>query len=301
MSSPTNSSPKPRKAVRFADSPNESYYNYDSDSASSPVTTRTNPFTFPVPVQPSPPSTQVYNSRSLNDTPSPVYVPTGLPASPVRDYMQRRVSPMSPIQSAQPSFVPSHDRAGSASSTSSYTPLEVPPTPNLRPIALPQVDDAQAQQTEPLTINLHSALSYGGVDVDLTDINMEHIIASLPLEPAVTPPRATMILQSSRLPWKVHVEMPAMDLEVTVQDVVASLYSALRMPVTETEANFYGEAKARSIQAAFSRRVQNMGEREKQRGPRRIDFLSRNTRFLGLVPTESDPNIWKICLDPRQR
>lgn len=300
MSSPTNISPKPRKAVRFADSPNDSYYNYDSDSASSPVTTRTNPFTFPDPVQSSSPST-LYNSRSLNDTPSPVYVPTALPASPVRDYMQRRVAPMSPIQTAQPNFVPSHDRADSASSTSSYTPLEVPPTPNLRPIALPQVDDAQAQQTEPLSILLHPSLSYGGIDVDLTDINLEHIIASLPLEPAVTPPRATMILQSSRLPWKVHVEMPAKDLEVAVQDVVASLYSALRMPVTETEVNFYGDAKAQSIQAAFSRRVQNMGEREKQRGPRRIDFLSRNTRFLGLVPSDSGPNTWKICLGPRQR
>lgn len=301
------SSSTPRKEVRFADSPNESY-NYDSDSAPSPIHARAPPFTFPSTSAQPQSAFNLYNSRSLNETPSPVYNPIALPSSPIRDYLQRNVPPLSPIQAmqglSQPAFVPAthgHGRNDSASSTSSYTPLELPPTPNLRPVELPPVDEAHAEgpspSPSPLSINIHPRLLYGGgIDVNLTD-NLEQYIASLPLERAVTPPRPTMILRSNMLPWKVHVEMPALDLEVTVQDVVAVLYSALKMHVTDAEINYFGEARARSVYAACNRRIEGKGSEERRKGPRRIDFLSRNTRFRGLMATE-DPNIWKICLEP---
>ncbi|PBK63280.1 hypothetical protein ARMSODRAFT_963173 [Armillaria solidipes] len=277
------------KSVRFANSPNE-LYAYDSDQAPSPVTARpTQRFAYtPAQLQLSSqarphPIYTVYNSRSLSNTPSPVNSYTALPY---------------PF-ALQTAAAPSSSSSMFASSSTPVVSMNPPPTPDQlrRTIPLPDVDEGSAVQGDkPWTIKAHELLRPTHpthINIDLST-SLHAYIPTLSDEPATQPRLPTLTLVSKYLPWRLHV--PPQGNYVTVRDLMASLYTALRVPVTHEEMK---QAKGgRSVQQAFARRIQGKGHEEARKGVRRVDFLLKNSVFVGITETE-DPKVWKICLVPR--
>ncbi|KAK0204257.1 hypothetical protein DFS33DRAFT_1338011 [Desarmillaria ectypa] len=273
------------KSVRFANSPNE-LYAYSSDHALSPITARPiQRFAYP-PIQPQPswppqphPSSVIYNSRSLRNTPSPV-----------NNYS----APLHP-PTLQGLAASSSSSSTFASSPTSVAPMNLPPTPDQlrRTIPLPDVDEVGVVDGDTTwTIRVHEALQPTHINVDLSS-DLHAYIPTLSDEPATQPRLPTLILISRYLPWRTHVR-PQGDY-VSVRDLIACLYSALRARVTQEELK---QAKGgMSVQQAFARRVQGKGHEEARKGIRRVDFLLKNTRFVGIAETE-DPKVWKICLAP---
>lgn len=71
-----------------------------------------------------------------------------------------------------------------------------------------------------------------------------------------------------------------------------ALYIALRTRVTEEELRTVGGT---GVMRAFANRVEGMGEEERRKGVRRVDFLLGYTRFIGVEATD-EPTVWKVCL-----
>ncbi|KAG7447063.1 uncharacterized protein BT62DRAFT_893826 [Guyanagaster necrorhizus] len=112
-------------------------------------------------------------------------------------------------------------------------------------------------------------------------------------EPATQPRLPMLILVSKYLPWRIHV-FPQGDY-VTVRDLTTTLYTALRVLVTPEEMKLVKGGT--SVQQAFARRVRGKGREEARKGVRRVDFLLKNPRFVGIAETD-DPKVWRICLAP---
>ncbi|KAK0436501.1 uncharacterized protein EV420DRAFT_238236 [Desarmillaria tabescens] len=256
------------KTVRFADSPND-MYSYDSDQAPSPIATRSSQTPFGKSSTSEEPPNMYYYSRSLDDTPSPEYHQSLLPGS--SPTFSSFASPLS-SSPALPSPLPS---------TSSFHP---PPTPDglQNPISLPPVEEV----TTPTTVGLHEYLCPLHLNIDLSK-DISPYIPEIPDEPATSPPLpGDMVLVSKYLPWRIHIAPSS------VQDVVVALYTALRTRVTEEELKTTGGT---GVTRAFANRVEGMGEEERQKGVRRVDFLLGYTRFIGVEATD-EPGVWKICL-----
>lgn len=266
--------------VRFANSPNE-LYTYDSDQAPSPVTARPRqrfaytPAQLQLSSQAQPrPTYAVYNSRSLSNTPSPVNNYTALP------------------------YPSSLQNVAVASSSMPVVSINPPPTPDQlrRTIPLPNVDgDSTIHGDKPWTIKVHELLRPTHpthINIDLST-NLHTYIPTLSNDPATQPRLPTLTLVSKYLPWRLHV-IPKGNY-VTVRDLMASLYTSLRVPVTHEEMK---QAKGgRSVQRAFDRRIHGKGHEEARKGVRRVDFLLTNSVFVGITETQ-DPKVWKICLVP---
>ncbi len=125
-------------------------------------------------------------------------------------------------------------------------------------------------------------------DTDLSQ-DISPYIWTLPDELATSPsPPANMILVSKYLPWRIHISPNS------VRDLIVGLYTALRTRVTDKELKIVG---GRDVMKAFAKRVQGMGEEERRKGMRRVDFLLGYTRFVGIEPTD-ELGVWKICLMP---
>ncbi|KAK0191985.1 hypothetical protein F5146DRAFT_1037877 [Armillaria mellea] len=273
--------------VRFANSPNE-LYAYDSDQAPSPVTARPRqrfaytPFQLQLSSQARPhPSYTVYNSRSLSNTPSPVNNYTAFQYPPTLQNVAAGLS-----------------SSMFASSSTHVGATNPPPTPDQlrRTIPLPDTDgDSAVHSDKPWTIKAHELLRPAHPTHINTDLStdLHSYIPTLSKEPATQPCRTTLTLVSKYLPWRLHV-LPQGDY-ITVRDLMASLYTSLRVPVTHEEMK---QAKGgRSVQQAFARRIQGKGHEEARKGVRRVDFLLMNSVFVGITETE-DPKVWKICLVP---
>ncbi len=82
--------------------------------------------------------------------------------------------------------------------------------------------------------------------------------------------------------------------QIPVRDLIVAVYTALRMRVTGKELKTVG---GKDAMTAFAKRVQGMGEEERRKGVRRVDFLLGYTRFVGIEPTD-EPGVWNICLMP---
>ncbi|KAK0439246.1 uncharacterized protein EV420DRAFT_1236993, partial [Desarmillaria tabescens] len=97
-------------------------------------------------------------------------------------------------------------------------------------------------------------------------------------DPATSPPLpGGMILVSKYLPWRIHISPSS------VSDVVVALYTALRTRVTEEELKAVG---GMGVMRAFANRVEGMGDEERRKGVRRVDFLLGYTRFVGIEATD---------------
>ncbi|KAG7447837.1 uncharacterized protein BT62DRAFT_795880 [Guyanagaster necrorhizus] len=252
------------KTVRFADSPNE-MYSYDSDQAPSPIATRSSQRLFgSLSTSPELPN-MYYHSRSLSETPSPESHQSPLPSSPAFASFASSISSPSTALPSSASFHP-------------------PPTPNglQNPISLPSVQEDVA----PSTVELHEYLCPPHLSIDLSK-DISPYIPELPDEPVTSPSiPGGIILVSKYLPWRVHV-FPS-----SVRDVVVALYIALRTRVTEEELRTVGGT---GVMRAFANRVEGMGEEERRKGVRRVDFLLGYTRFIGVEATD-EPTVWKVCL-----
>jgi hypothetical protein len=140
---------------------------------------------------------------------------------------------------------------------------------------------------------------------------------SLLAEPATNPPVSSLKLVSNHLPFLVTVT-PTMHTSspypahaslspsrsrlspgqfVTVGDVVSSLYHTLRLPISKPEFEKLSTSKRAEVTASWQARYRRLdaGEREveKQQGVKRVDLLSGQTRFLGLLPPKQG-DMWII-------
>ncbi len=91
-----------------------------------------------------------------------------------------------------------------------------------------------------------------------------------------------MILVSRYLPWRIHISPSS------VKDVVVALYTALCTRVTDEEMNVVG---CKDVMNTFAKRVERVGEEERRKGVRRVDFLLGYTRFVGIEPTTDEPGV----------
>ncbi|KAJ7082625.1 hypothetical protein B0H15DRAFT_803086 [Mycena belliarum] len=120
------------------------------------------------------------------------------------------------------------------------------------------------------------------------------------LEPAVYPPHAALTLATSHLPWAVGVIPADARRGITVADVLAALYAALRANVTSAEFSALGTQRhMRRAVAAYRRRCERLRgrrayEEEKAQGMKRVDFLMGCTKFCGIAPRIGAPGVWTI-------
>jgi hypothetical protein len=115
-------------------------------------------------------------------------------------------------------------------------------------------------------------------------------------EPATNPPTAYLQIQCPYLPWKLDIVCKTSHY-VTILDVLAQLYSFLRLTVSEKEFNFEKVESQREISKAFRQRVSRdpwTASVEEKKGLKRIDFLKGHNRFMGLSSTKLGPDTWTL-------
>ncbi|KAF7327121.1 hypothetical protein MKEN_00288400 [Mycena kentingensis (nom. inval.)] len=121
-------------------------------------------------------------------------------------------------------------------------------------------------------------------------------------EPATYPPTQSMTIVSSHLPWGITVTASAQGYGafITVADVLAVLHTSLRTRVSKDEYERLGSHRLmRRVSDAYTERYMRLrGHRgyaeEKTGGLRRVDFLMGQTRFRGLSPSTSQPDVWRF-------
>jgi hypothetical protein len=116
------------------------------------------------------------------------------------------------------------------------------------------------------------------------------------LEPATNPPTPYLQIKCANLPWTLDIVCKTSHY-VTILDVLAQLYSFLRLTVSAKE--FYCETSEsqRDVTMAFHQRVSRdpwTATVEEQKGLKRIDFLKGYNRFMGLSSTKLGPDMWAL-------
>ena len=124
-------------------------------------------------------------------------------------------------------------------------------------------------------------------------------------EPAFIPPLSHITITSSYLPWTIKVA-PSSSPCITIQDILTSIYSALRTNITSTEFQLLpsDHDRKRAIHA-YERRYRRLQRRirgeflkasqaEKRGGMKRVDFLMGYTKFLGISRKGSSNDEWNL-------
>ncbi|KAF9645925.1 hypothetical protein BDM02DRAFT_3063862, partial [Thelephora ganbajun] len=106
-------------------------------------------------------------------------------------------------------------------------------------------------------------------------------------EPVAYPHMTSIVLFSDLLPWSTRVEAPTPGDVVTIFDVLQTLHTVLRTPISKSEWNSLSAHTQDSVSTAFYHRlggIRDRSAREKQlkKGVRRLDFLLGNTKLLGI-------------------
>jgi hypothetical protein len=119
-------------------------------------------------------------------------------------------------------------------------------------------------------------------------------------EPVTYPHRTTIVLFSDLLPWSTRVEAETPGDVVTIFDVLQTLHTALRTPISKFEWNGLSVYTQNSVSAAFYHRlggIRDHSSREKQlkKGVRRLDFLLGNTKLLGIAAVPDKPDAFTLC------
>jgi len=122
---------------------------------------------------------------------------------------------------------------------------------------------------------------------------------------ATMPPTTLLEIQSSHLPWKIEVRPKTPNLQITVLDVLVTIYAALKPEITRGEWNRFDTAGRQQTVAARNIRVQECGlalqADELYKHPRRVDSLGEFALFAGLIPTpRRGPNTLKLKLRRRR-
>jgi hypothetical protein len=119
-------------------------------------------------------------------------------------------------------------------------------------------------------------------------------------EPVTYPHMNSIVLFSDLLPWSTRVEAATPDDVVTIFDVLQTLHTVLRIPISKSEWNSLSAHAQDSISAAFYRRlggIRDHSSREKQlkKGVRRLDFLLGSTKLLGISAIPDKPGVFTLC------
>ncbi|KAF5378735.1 hypothetical protein D9615_006872 [Tricholomella constricta] len=196
------------------------------------------------------------------------------------------------------------------SSASSAAPLTPPsyigslPGPSPYVVSFP----TGSQTTSMKPVRIHALLqssSSPALDFDLTlppsTITSRHQGISLRAlsEPATNPPVSVITIIVPHLPWSITVR-PSHGTHVTVSDVLEEIYRKLRTNISSQEFHALPSEKDRQrVTAAYEQRYRRIRssreyEDEKRRGVRRVDFLMRHTRFMGLSSTSRGPDVWVL-------
>ena len=146
---------------------------------------------------------------------------------------------------------------------------------------------------------LHSLIDYYSTSLIIYDFvddpsTVSPRISSRALAgPATNPPRQSMTLRSTKLPWRVPVTASNRSF-VTVNDIIHAIYCSLRTTVSERELHEHLREKTDRERARAAHRERykrsrdsKTYEKEKRHGLRRIDFLMGHSRFSGLSGTDS--------------
>ena len=118
-------------------------------------------------------------------------------------------------------------------------------------------------------------------------------------EPVTYPHMSSIVLFSDQLPWSTCVEAATPNDVVTIFDVLQTLHTALRIPISKSEWNSLSAHTQNSVSAAFYRRlggIRDHSSREKQlkKGVRRLDFLLGNTKLLGIAAVPDKPGVFTL-------
>ena len=118
-------------------------------------------------------------------------------------------------------------------------------------------------------------------------------------EPVTYPYMNSVVLFSDLLPWSTRVEAATPDDVVTIFDVLQTLHTVLRIPISKSEWNSLAPHAQDSISAAFYRRLGGIRDhalREKQlkKGVRRLDFLLGDTKLLGIAVVPDKPGVFTL-------
>ncbi|KAG6914794.1 hypothetical protein DXG01_015253 [Tephrocybe rancida] len=211
-----------------------------------------------------------------------------------------------------------HSPATPALSFSSFSPASsssAPLTPLSYPMILPGPSPYARAFSQPKIVKsarVHALLQSSGpplLNFDLrqppSTITSHHKGISLRAfaEPATQPPLPSLVIIAPHLPWRLTVypsHARTHGAYVTVEDVFRELYDMLRTNISAQEYHSLpSEVEKRKITAAYEQRYRCIcGSREyedeKRRGVRRVDFLMGQTRFMGLSPSESSPDVWLL-------
>lgn len=118
-------------------------------------------------------------------------------------------------------------------------------------------------------------------------------------DPVTYPLMNSIILFSDILPWSTPVGAEIPGGAVTIYDVLESLHTSLRTPISKSEWDHLSAHTQNSVSAAFYRRLGGIRDhslREKQfrRGVRRLDFLLGNTKLLGIAAVPGKPGVFTL-------
>lgn len=100
--------------------------------------------------------------------------------------------------------------------------------------------------------------------------------------------------------WTIHVQNPQ---GVTVDDVFAAIYKNLRRGVSKVEWDTFTRTQQTRVAEAFYERSRRSSDpkHEHNSGVRRIDFLLKNTTFIGLSPSLEEAFTWNLVTGRRER
>ncbi|KAF8196173.1 hypothetical protein BJ912DRAFT_956616 [Pholiota molesta] len=181
--------------------------------------------------------------------------------------------------------------AGSSTPSPSFSTSTLPSSPG--PFTPPPLGYGSPYRSAPLPgieASLHSVLAAGpnpavAYDLCYPPESLKPLIHTLPAnifeQPATNPPKIGY---------------------VTIGDVFAALYRALRLNVSQEEFALVPSAEGRTIiNNAYRFRYKRQPDaqsyqEEKDKGLKRVDFLGLQTRFMGLVPAKGGAEGWILLV-----
>ncbi|KAF5379570.1 hypothetical protein D9757_009264 [Collybiopsis confluens] len=216
----------------------------------------------------------------------------------------------SSVSTAYPTSVPplSYSVPSDPSSSGPRTPPSF-----ITPLPLPRHDYAYSHrkrsQSYPAPTRLHHLLAYSHHPTINYDLSLPPsmitatylgISTTTFAEPAVYPPVSSLMIQIPHHSWSISVHASFNGQYVTVNDIFDAVYHSLRKNVSPAEYHAIPSRKdAEKVRMAYEMRYRRLRDRhayeaEKRQGLKRVDFLDRHTRFMGLTVSSTNPGFWTL-------
>lgn len=200
--------------------------------------------------------------------------------------------------------------------TSSPETSESPFLPHENPWALPHTTQLHAAlafnqpRGAALDWNLASPPSTAALDALMRpNVSLDSVLT----EPATNPPLPMLKIVLRPWPYTATViawsavpgkPVPVEGIYVTVGDVIDTLYSMLRLPISRTEFASLSNTQRYAVARAYTEGVSHVQDarmrcKERSLGVKRIDTLiaSGCTQFVGLKATLKGPGVWALVLN----